>query len=831
MASYIYAEVIPTDRDLDGMPCKCCRLCNGWDLPSPKPLEVEQIRSLATNFAYEIFADWTNLNATLKRFEALIQKRWLKKSAKQRRETLTAAYPHIPLVHRPDFENFRNYSNRHISRSRTCDAEAHLTPYMNLEDLMQGRILLLFINSRGRNLPSIFALSDAERAHLSGEWVERPEKDDFAMCFYDKKTPRQYASVVKVSAMPRRIGTAHSVTAAYGLVTLEIQQTIYRFLLRCVMSILHDIPLVDHKLAPFQTEPSPLQDPTGVWQSVSQTTLEADYCKPRAASLLSFKLLVQGLRLTAEDHVWSLRDDPSYFLETLREWREYHTDSPPETQEHWRDVAAQMLDDALDALHAYTWLYDILMSMRPLSDQIASANRNTLRLTAYEEFTWVLISKVVDSMIWKSMRNLDMTIPKSSGFRGHVQAPHDVATCKLKGRCPSPHGCESAWNLKKSATPAHSRAHKIFLMLSGNDVHGVQLHRLRPIVQEAHYMLETDPEASRLIDTCLLVDFFDLAVLADLQHCIWSLRPYSDSWIVAGMEYDVYVNKSQEAFWRRCTDLSGAVVLGARNATTLGDPLDGRFSYPLEKRRTAETVRQMQRAETTLKTFWDQMHVNARRYGTKLDAFFAWHLTSSPLAVRSTQDWDEKQASPTQLRGHPAGSSDDELDYRKLHTPLTGNENKKAEITLEERIKTKTRGEAKDQVDAVPQPDPQAAVASPTTEGLRKAIKVPRREFKVNCALLPSSTTISQAPREVSWNDFICALNTLGLVPGKLYGSVWIFKPVPAGHGLVRADRSIQFHEPKSVRHGNKIDARMVRRFGDRLKRAFGWDGETFVCA
>jgi hypothetical protein len=831
MASYIYADVVPSDRDLDGMPCKCCRMCNGWDLPSPKPLELDHIRSLATTFAHEIFADWANLNATLKRFEALIQKRWLKKSAKQRRETLTGAYPSIPLVHRPDFENFRNYSNRHISRSRTCDAEAHLTPYMNLEDLLQGHILLLFINSRGRNLPCMFAASDAERAHLSGEWVERSEKDGFAMCFFEKKSPRQYASVVKVSTLPRRIGTAHSVTPAYGLLTLEIQQTIYRFLLRCVMSILHDVPLADHKLAPFQTEPSAIQDPTTIWNSVSQTTLEADYCEPQVTGLTRYKLLVQGLRLNAEDHVWSLRDDPSYFLESLREWREYRTDSPPETPKHWREVASQMLDDATDALHVYTWLADLFASMRPLGSQIASANRNTLRLIEYEELTWVLISKLIDSMIWKSMRNLDLSIPKSSGFRNQIQPPHDAATCKLKSRCPSPHGCESKWNLKKSATPAQSRAHKIFLMLSGNDPHGVELHRLRPIVQEAHYMLEHDPEASRLIDTCLLSDFFDLAILADLQHCIWSFRPYSDSWIACGLEDDVYVNKCQEAFWRRATDLQRSVVYGARKATTLGDPLDGRFSYPLEKRRTAETVKQMQRAEATLKSFWDQMNVNARPYGINLNAFFAWHLTSSPLAVRTTEDWDEKQTNSAQLRSHPRASSHNELDYSKLHAAPAVNENKKAEITLEERTKTKTRGEAKDQTDAVQQPEQNAAATRRDPDGLRKAVKVPRRDFKVLTALLPSSATISQAPREVSWNDFISALNTLGLVPEKLYGSVWIFKPVPAGHGLVRADRSIQFHEPKSVRHGNKIDARMVRRFGDRLKRAFGWDGETFVCA
>ena len=47
---------------------------------------------------------------------------------------------------------------------------------------MQGHILLLFINARGRNLPSVFAAYDVYRDHLSGEWNGRPgRKDEFAM--------------------------------------------------------------------------------------------------------------------------------------------------------------------------------------------------------------------------------------------------------------------------------------------------------------------------------------------------------------------------------------------------------------------------------------------------------------------------------------------------------------------------------------------------------------------------------------------------------------------------------------------------------------------------
>ena len=120
------------------------------------------------------------------------------------------------------------------------------------------------------------------------------------------------------------------------------------------MSILHDMPLAEHQLAPFQTEPSPLQDSTGVRQSISQTTLEAGYRKPQATGLARYQLLVERLRLTAEDHVWSLREDSSYFLETLREWRGYHRDSPEDFPDYWPYIASRMLSTALGSLCMYT---------------------------------------------------------------------------------------------------------------------------------------------------------------------------------------------------------------------------------------------------------------------------------------------------------------------------------------------------------------------------------------------------------------------------------------------------------------------------------------------
>ena len=83
---------------------------------------------------------------------------------------------------------------------------------------------------------------------------------------------------------------------------------------------------------------------------------------------------------------------------------------------------------------------------------------------------------------------------------------------------------------------------------------------------------------------------------------------------------------------------------------------------------------------------------------------------------------------------------------------------------------------------------------------------------------------------EIAWTELLQAMNTIGLQPEKLYGSVWMFRPKAKGECKIDVNRSIQFHEPKEVRRGNKISANYVRTFGRRLKHAYGWEGGMFVC-
>lgn len=828
MASYTYGEPLPGDLGAGGKPCKCCRLISGLDLPVPKQLEVEQIRPIAQTFAHSIFSDWVRLNATLKRFETTIQKRWLKKSAKQRREVLVSANPQIPLVHRPDFESFRHQNNRRIARDKTCGADAHLTPYINLEDLLQGHNLLLFLTSRGRNQPVLFASTDAEKAHLSHGWKRTPDPDGYAMAFFGKQTPRLYGGINKVSALPRRIGAIQSHDPTFGLLVLEIQQNIYSFLLACTRHILHDFHPSQYLLAPHQTAPRLPQSSPGSWESVSKQIIEADYQVPGEASLDRIRLLVNGRRLAAQDQICLLREDPGYFLESLRDWREYYDTCGLEDPDVdiWRHVAAHMIANFLDSLHSWTWLSKMLSAMRPLSEQIRLADRNRYRLQQGDELCWVLLSKAVDEMIKKPMDNMELTVPRSSRLRGALMQAHNSDWCKLQSKCPSPHGCESDWNIKITATPAQHQVHRIFRMLAGLDPEGVSLHELRPIVQEANYMLETDSEARDLIDPYIMTDFFDLAVLADLQHCIASFHPFSKAWVAAGMEDDVYVSTGlEDSFYTKRDILLYAANRGCLQAKTLDNPLDGRFCYPIEKRRTAETVKQMQRAEVALKKYWDELSLAMWDHGVFLEAMLQCHLSDGfRVKAPKTKDWKQ---TPTAVFKPVSPPSDDFDNHDNSLASPSGKENKKTELSPEERTKTKTRGKA-DPQEASP---PNHHETPATTDSSSPPILLPRRVFKVMCALLPSATNISQTPREVAWEELLYAFYALGLVPEKLYGSVWIFKPVPAGQGLVNVERSIQFHEPKEVRRGNKVSPLMVKRLGDRLKRAFGWDGETFGCA
>ena len=284
----------------------------------------------AHEFSISIFKDWLKLNAILKRFEAVIHKRWLKKSPRQRRDILLNAWPEMPATHRPDFAGFRKVK-KNTPRSHTLPSSALLWPYINVEDLVQRHHLLLFINSRGRNLPGIFSHVDILSAHLGNGWDQDDDEADFCMELYGASGPATYGKLRSEEEMCTFDGTQKMIqTPSRGLLLLEIQTHIYGFVLSCAKLILHDIAPRQYYLAPHQPTPPMPDGDSREWPSLAVHALEVTYKAPQEIDINRLAMMAGARRAAAEDHLWLLTEDPGYFSDSLKEWKEHSK----ETMQH-----------------------------------------------------------------------------------------------------------------------------------------------------------------------------------------------------------------------------------------------------------------------------------------------------------------------------------------------------------------------------------------------------------------------------------------------------------------------------------------------------------------
>lgn len=531
MASYTYFAVELGDEHALG--CKCCRFSSGTDLPVPKKLTDDELADLARKFSHRVLTNWARLNAILKRYEDAVQRRWMKKNGKQRRCILLEAWPDMAPTHRPDFAGFRKAFKNH-PRSRTMQSKSYLWPYINLEDLMQRHLLLLFINSRGRNLPDQFISTDIEAAHLGKGWAFKDDDTEGAAVAYDseehkdgitvmslhgERTPKTYGKLIlKKGAAPlTKSSLKHH--PSLGLLGLEIQQGIYTFLLDCVKLILHDIEPSQFFLAPQKPEPViPHQEPNG-YQLFLAHTLEAPYQVPQLLDLDRIKDLVSARRSAAEDHLWLLRDDPGYFVDTLRDWKEHDN----VTLKHcctrcYHVVAAKMISDASTYFFFWDHISKRLNRLPPLKNQVKRADPASLRLAPAEESIWAEILEVVDYLIYEPIAALRIGIPASPRLRHCFDLPKKAQP-----------GNESnySWEIKAKISDAERRVTGLIFAIVNSEQR--QLHSLNHIIQEFQYMMETDSASADLIDPWINSQIADLALLSEIKLRIEGLQPVSST--------------------------------------------------------------------------------------------------------------------------------------------------------------------------------------------------------------------------------------------------------------------------------------------------------------
>ncbi|KAI1659783.1 hypothetical protein F4813DRAFT_401361 [Daldinia decipiens] len=709
------------------------------------------------------------------RHEATIQKRWNKKTRQQKQKILLDAWPDMAVTHRPDFDAFWRTNKFHGGVSEESVRDCYLLPQINQEDLLKPKTLLLLLNARGRNSPPEFAAADFEAMNLG------LATNNMRSIFLTGYTMWSEHSDARDWANTRK-----KFLPSLGLLILEAQEKLMKFLVACCQYILHDIPV--HSLTadtfPVQPEP-PLKTGKEMngFDSLAVMAAEMPYRLPSKLDLGRIESVLGARVSAAEDYLWAIREDPAYFLEQLLKIKEHRQELLKDTfgdknpifekahqKVFWARVYGRIFSD----------LYQQAQTLRLLQIKYAAV------ISPAKDLPGELMSAIL-----KFRRYLYQTAngPLSELKDGVIASPQ---WRKYFVRLPLPDPTSSTTHAQqKMGVKMSTIEHQLFWILRTLWDNGDDLF---------FWLLETEPRAQELVSQRITGIISDLAIIS---HCISQIdlyQPWARSFEMASVKMSDDIEDEFEKRFKTWDIFAEAFQdRNLLQVAQIGDPSDRRFAYPYEKRRTRQNVEELRRAEQHLDQLWAAIDkiVDTKCGGLKGMAVHG--VLSQPRMIKRTPNWVDPPPSTTKAPGREPVLDPNIADlYKPLSTIYIGEPagitSNKAEA-LAPKIKTKTRD-----VSSTAATGSETLVTDEDPKPEQITIPVNARSLKVFRTIFFNPTVTSS--------------------PGELYGSVWQF------HKLEGDQSRIQFHEPYPR---GKIPFTTARRHGRRLNRAFGWGGDTFV--
>ncbi|KAK5031838.1 hypothetical protein LTS07_004459 [Exophiala sideris] len=267
-------------------------------------LTVAQAQVQVKNHVRSIFDSWRKLNRIISTREAVIQKRWIKKTREQRKKILLTGCPGMPSMHRPDFhEMLRRCASRDKS-TKSWDGESVLRhPAINMEDLLQAKSLPLLLNSRCRHLPHVFAYTDLYscRLDLVTNAIRLPFLPrGFTMLLAGQETEENYGMIQPNDSSLDSLNFC----GGRGLLVLQTQEKLLKFLLECCYQILHDIQhdALLNPSVPIQAEPKAMTSTETSYFQLSAVMAESPYRVPKELDVTRLLKLIQARTAQAADH-------------------------------------------------------------------------------------------------------------------------------------------------------------------------------------------------------------------------------------------------------------------------------------------------------------------------------------------------------------------------------------------------------------------------------------------------------------------------------------------------------------------------------------------------
>jgi len=801
-----------------------------WSNPSlffdnislPKPSSFPspgEVRKEARERVTKIFKDWTLLNHIVQQEESTIRKRWLKKTQEQRKNTLLSAWPDMSASHRPDMEAFF----REKSKSGTAFREVYLWPHVNQEDLLKRKLFLILLNARARNFPSAFSAADHQsfRFAITTGKVSAAFLNEHTMMFTGRNTPETYGQLYSWDENDDAASWLFSqrgVHPGFGLLILEVQESIYHFLLECCLQILHDMPresLMDDN-SPTEPEPPALSIAEDRSNSLAAVAAMTPYRLPASLNLAHLQDLVAAKRSAAEDHIWSLREDPGYFADFVLGMKEHRQEllldikgrqhsliRPHPSKRFWDRVVGGVITEAYFYLEIWNDLQSQIGKVMSLQQKHEGAIKydddlpNEL-LEAFLELEFSLTQYAKGPI--EALKTIVVASPplRASFVRLPEEGNSNIIQVVQKPG--------STWD------KTQSRLMWLFQVLW--DEQRRHLCGLSPILDEMERLVENDPKARNLFSSQVTSMVADLSLISECLRQISLYEPWASSFETEAVSRQDELTTKYIQRTNRMQELDMALK---RTSLADADPSDGKFFYPIEKRRTKENTEAMRKAEKALDTFWEKLDkYTLQKIDVPRDALM--HLLSDHRILRRTPNWVEPDpALPTDRQKKNRFEESDKplsrLFFDNEHHSHSGVDSGDKAL---QKIKVKTRGAAL----ATPSPyEPLHTPDASQSVDTQPTFTVDKRALKVFSTLFYTPSSSGQ-PGEIHWNDFLHAMRATGFSIEKLYGSVWHFMP-----SKLDVERSIQFHEPHPI---SKIPFKTARRFGRRLFRAYGWRGDMF---
>ncbi len=799
----------------------------GTNIPIPKLTTPEEVRRVGTKRSTAIMENYDVLHDILDRHEATIQSRWTKKTKQQRLKILLQVWPEMPAAHLPNLDSWRKESQQQ-REAGTKHRDAFMWPYVNQEDLTKPRTLLIFLNTRGRNHPSRFAAADREAMHIG--MVTQAIVPDFLNTYIvilngisDRQMDRDYGKLVQWEDRPDAfdwMATRRQFQPGEALLILEAQERLMDFLLSCVKQLLHDIPdcQLISDLCPIQPEPpSKSEIDVAGHASLAVMAAERSYRLPADLDLSRVSSLLSAITVAKEDNLWSLREDPGYFAQWLLDHSEHRVERLIDTRgkKHptlhqkqedifWGRVIPKVVDEICFDLELLSELSRQALYLRDLqvkyNGQIIPENN----LPAEYQDALIAFRYNLNQAAKRPMNALRTEVISSPPFRPYFVrvAPTDPSSSLMQ------------WK-GKDVKMGEIEGQLFWLLRTiWEDDKDLFFLRLPILVDELQRLLNAEPKAKGMITERVNDIIGDLAIICECLRQLDNYHPWALTFENKMFEKEEEIKEDIKKMCEPMMRMEQAMkACNQALVARLGKPTDGKFDYPVWRRRNKENTVIMRRSETNLDAFWSYIDKVVREKQGALTGAAVQKLLASRILQRIPEWSDQKSTDGRRINRDIAAPT---KPLSELYYELENRTSKTLSDTASRvlREKVKTRG--------VPSSDAPATAAAPEENDFdpQPIFMVDARALKVFRTLffVPSATA---TPGEVAWTDFVHAMTAAGFGAEKLYGSVWHFTPTK-----LDVERSIQIHEPHP---SGKIPFRIARRHGRRLYRAYGWHSVMFV--